>query len=213
MKSRASRALMILGLVAMVIGAIDPLEGSVVILAGSLLAAMGALLGAGPRNVQLTAFGLVAVGVAALFALSSVGGVGGRTGRSGPVAAGVRAVSRRLAGGAGRCDQGRPSPARCRVSEGFRLKDQAQGCSSAGESPIVRSEASLLPVEYINHARRDLLFERLADLAHPVDPEDADVGNDAGDRRRAERVRSRRCACRHPEAGRSTLPRPRLRGP
>ena len=82
MKSKASRVLMILGLVAMVVGAIDPLEGSVVILAGTLLAAMGALLGAGPRNVQLTAFGLVAVGVAALFALSSVGGVGGRTGRS-----------------------------------------------------------------------------------------------------------------------------------
>ena len=83
MKINRSRLLVIVGLVLMVAGALDPLEGSVVILGGSALAAAGAFLArARRRRLQLTAFVLIAVGVAALFGLSALGGVGGNTGRS-----------------------------------------------------------------------------------------------------------------------------------
>jgi hypothetical protein len=75
--------LVIAGLVLMLAGALDPLEGSVVILAGSALAAAGALFGKSARSrLQITAFVLIAIGVAALFGLSALGGVGGNTGRS-----------------------------------------------------------------------------------------------------------------------------------
>jgi hypothetical protein len=67
----------------MVAGALDPLEGSVVILGGSALAAAGAFFGRTRRyRLQLTAFVLIAIDVAALFGLSALGGVGGNTGRS-----------------------------------------------------------------------------------------------------------------------------------
>ena len=56
----------------MVAGALDPLEGSVVILGGSALAAAGAFFARTRRYwLQLTAFVLVALGVAALFGLSA----------------------------------------------------------------------------------------------------------------------------------------------
>lgn len=77
------RTLVIVGLVLMVLGAVDPLEGSVVILAGSALVAFGAYVSrTHVYQLQLTALVLIAVGVAAMFGLSSVGGVGGSTGRS-----------------------------------------------------------------------------------------------------------------------------------
>lgn len=67
----------------MLLGAFDPLEGSVLILLGSGLAAIGALLGMNPQRGFLGMdFVLLAVGVGALFGLSSVGGVGGRSGHS-----------------------------------------------------------------------------------------------------------------------------------
>lgn len=67
----------------MLAGALDPLEGSVVILGGSALAAAGAFAGNSRHyRLQVTAFVLIAIGVAALFGLSAVGGVGGNTGRS-----------------------------------------------------------------------------------------------------------------------------------
>jgi hypothetical protein len=80
---RSSRILLIVGLAAMVIGAIDPLEGSVVILAGTGLAWFGARR-ARSRHLALLlwSFILVAVGVAAMFALSAIGGFGGSSGRS-----------------------------------------------------------------------------------------------------------------------------------
>lgn len=78
-----SRTLVIAGLVLMLAGALDPLEGSVVILGGSALAAAGAFVGKRRRyRLQLIAFVLIVIGVAALFGLSALGGVGGNTGRS-----------------------------------------------------------------------------------------------------------------------------------
>jgi hypothetical protein len=81
--SRWPRRLILIGLIAMVGGAVDPLEGSVVILAGSALVALGAYLGADPRaRLSWAALALLAVGVAAMFAVSALDGFGGRTGRS-----------------------------------------------------------------------------------------------------------------------------------
>lgn len=78
-----SRILYIIGLIAMIIGAVDPLEGSLIILPGSGLVALGAaLFKSRHRTFVYCAFGLTAIGVAALFVISSFGGVGGETGRS-----------------------------------------------------------------------------------------------------------------------------------
>lgn len=69
----------------MLIGAADPLEGCVLILPGSGMVALGAWLGqAGSGWVRywLWVFGLIAVGVAAMFVLGNLGGIGGRSGRS-----------------------------------------------------------------------------------------------------------------------------------
>ena len=67
----------------MLIGAVDPLEGSFIILPGVGLVALGALLGKSRHRVLLYwSFALVAVGVAAMVALSCLGGIGGNTGRS-----------------------------------------------------------------------------------------------------------------------------------
>ncbi|MBI5232134.1 MAG: hypothetical protein HY876_08230 [Coriobacteriales bacterium] len=80
-----SRILVVVGGIAMLLGAIDPLEGSVVILAGSALVLLGMFLSKEPRGALLywaAAVFLIALGVAAMFALSSVGGIGGESGRS-----------------------------------------------------------------------------------------------------------------------------------
>lgn len=80
---RWSRALVIIGLVAMLLGALDPLEGSVVILVGSACAALGASLSHSQHAPLLRwAFALVLVGVGAMWGWSAIGGVGGSTGRS-----------------------------------------------------------------------------------------------------------------------------------
>jgi hypothetical protein len=83
MTSSRYRLLLIAGLVLMVLGAIDPMEGSVVILAGSAFAALAAWFGHLQRATAIvTAFVLIAIGVATLFGFSAVGGIGGNTGRS-----------------------------------------------------------------------------------------------------------------------------------
>jgi hypothetical protein len=83
MTPKRSRWLVIAGLVLMLAGTLDPLEGSLVILAGSALVAAAAVFGKNRRcRLQVTAFVLIAIGVAALFGLSALGGVGGNTGRS-----------------------------------------------------------------------------------------------------------------------------------
>jgi hypothetical protein len=80
---RLPRTLLIVGFVAMLLGIVDPLEGSIVIFAGSALLLVGALLGRSRhRKLIAWAFALVAVGVGAMWGMSSIGGFGGSTGRS-----------------------------------------------------------------------------------------------------------------------------------
>ena len=69
----------------MLIGALDPMEGSVAILPGCGLMALGAFLERRKRRLiayRIMVFILVAVGVGALWALSSIGGFGGNSGHS-----------------------------------------------------------------------------------------------------------------------------------
>lgn len=80
-----SRMLVTVGGIAMLLGTLDPVEGSLLILPGSGLVALGVYLGRKHRKTVLYwtwAFILIAVGVAAMLALSAVGGFGGRSGRS-----------------------------------------------------------------------------------------------------------------------------------
>lgn len=80
-----SRVLIIVGSVGMLVGAIDPLEGSLLILPGSGLVALGTYLGNTERRFfayRLAVFIMIAIGVGALWGLSSAGGFGGTSGRS-----------------------------------------------------------------------------------------------------------------------------------
>ncbi|HOI37709.1 MAG: hypothetical protein KA191_11650 [Verrucomicrobia bacterium] len=80
-----ARILITLGGIAMLLGAVDPLEGSLLILPGSGLIALGTFIGQSQRRViryWLWVFGLIAVGVAAMFVLSAFGGIGGKNGHS-----------------------------------------------------------------------------------------------------------------------------------
>lgn len=80
-----SRALIMVGSIAMLVGAIDPMEGSAVILPGSGLVALGTFVGQSERRLvayRVLAFILILIGVGALWGLSSLGGIGGKSGRS-----------------------------------------------------------------------------------------------------------------------------------
>jgi purine-cytosine permease-like protein len=80
-----ARILATLGGIAMLLGTVDPLEGSLLILPGSGLIALGTFIGKSQRSViryWLWVFGLIAVGVAAMFVLSDFGGIGGKSGHS-----------------------------------------------------------------------------------------------------------------------------------
>ena len=80
-----SRILGIVGGIAMLLGSLDPLEGSLLILPGSGMIAVAVYLSGKDRRTVLYwtwVFGLIAVGVGALFGLSAVGGIGGQSGHS-----------------------------------------------------------------------------------------------------------------------------------
>jgi len=80
-----SRILIVVGAIAMLLGTVDPLEGSLLILPGSGLIALGVYLGKKDRRTLrywLWVFILIAVGIGAMFVLSSFGGIGGKSGRS-----------------------------------------------------------------------------------------------------------------------------------
>jgi hypothetical protein len=80
-----SRVLVIAGNIGMVVGAIDPLEGALLILPGSGLVALGTYLSQGEHRFtayRVWVFVLIAIGVGAMWGLSSVGGIGGDSGRS-----------------------------------------------------------------------------------------------------------------------------------
>jgi hypothetical protein len=69
----------------MFIGAIDPLEGALLIMSGSGAVVLGAAIGRCERRViayRLAVFVLIAIGVGAMWGLSSLGGFGGKSGRS-----------------------------------------------------------------------------------------------------------------------------------
>ena len=73
------------GGIAMLVGSVDPLEGSLLILPGSGMVALGTFLGQAGRGLVrywTWVFGLIAVGVGAMFVVSAFGGIGGRSGRS-----------------------------------------------------------------------------------------------------------------------------------
>jgi len=87
MKTRMlwSRILQTVGGIAMLVGTLDPLEGSLLILPGSGMVALAMYLGGKGRRTVLYwvwVFGLIAVGVGALFGLSAAGGIGGKGGHS-----------------------------------------------------------------------------------------------------------------------------------
>ena len=78
------RVLLPVGIVALVVGALDPLEGSVIILLGSGLVALATWLRNQDRSKAIYRtwlFGLIALGILAMFVLSHLGGVGGPSGR------------------------------------------------------------------------------------------------------------------------------------
>ena len=80
-----SRLLITVGGIAMLVGSVDPLEGSLLILPGSGMVALGTLLGQARSSLVrywMWVFGLIAVGVGAMFVLSAFGGIGGRSGHS-----------------------------------------------------------------------------------------------------------------------------------
>ena len=82
-RQKWSRVLVVVGLAAMLLGAVDPLEGAFVILPAAALVAAGAFLTGSRYRIPLYWSVLqIAVGVAALIALSVMGGIGGTTGRS-----------------------------------------------------------------------------------------------------------------------------------
>jgi hypothetical protein len=72
------RIIYIAGIVGLLAGILDPLEGSLVIVPGSALLATGAfMLHKRFRKIYLASSIMIAVGVVALFYLSSLGGFGG----------------------------------------------------------------------------------------------------------------------------------------
>jgi hypothetical protein len=77
-KTKWTRVIYIIGVIALIIGVIDPLEGSVVICAGSALIALSTFLTRDRHwKIFLLSFIMIVIGVFFLFYLSSLGGFGG----------------------------------------------------------------------------------------------------------------------------------------
>ena len=85
-RERWSKVLMSVGYAAMLAGAVDLMEGSLLILPGSALVLAGTYLDSNAQRFiayRLGVLALLAVGIGALFGLSTVGGFGGKSGPSG----------------------------------------------------------------------------------------------------------------------------------
>jgi hypothetical protein len=79
-KTKWTRIIYILGVIALIIGALDPLEGSVVIAAGSALLVLSTYLTHDRHRVLfLVSCIMIVLGVFFLFYLSSLGGFGGNS--------------------------------------------------------------------------------------------------------------------------------------
>jgi len=77
-KTKWTRVIYIIGVIALIIGVLDPLEGSIVIASGSALVAFSTYLTHDRHwKTFLLSLIMIAVGVFFLFYLSSLGGVGG----------------------------------------------------------------------------------------------------------------------------------------
>lgn len=84
-RTQWSRILVSVGSIAMLVGALDLMEGSLLILPGSALVALGAFIGQSERKViayRTGVFIMIAIGVGAMWGLTSVGGFGGHSGHS-----------------------------------------------------------------------------------------------------------------------------------
>ena len=79
-KIKWNRVLFITGIVLLILGVFDPLEGSIIVTLGSALIAMAAYVSRDRHfRIFMAAFIMIAVGVAAMFYLSSLGGIGGNS--------------------------------------------------------------------------------------------------------------------------------------
>jgi hypothetical protein len=82
-KTKWTRIIYILGVIALLIGTLDPMEGSVVIAAGSVLLSLSTYM-TDDRHWKIFAAStiMIVIGVSFLFYLSSLGGFGGNSSRS-----------------------------------------------------------------------------------------------------------------------------------
>ena len=79
-KTKRTRVLYIMGIVALIIGVIDPLEGSIVIAIGSSMTSLSTYLTKNRRwKAYLLAFILILLGVVFMFYFSYLGGFGGES--------------------------------------------------------------------------------------------------------------------------------------
>lgn len=80
MKTKWTRVIYIIGVIALIIGILDPLEGSAVIAAGSALVALSTFLTHDRhRKIFLVSSIMIVIGVFFMFYFSSLGGFGGKS--------------------------------------------------------------------------------------------------------------------------------------
>jgi hypothetical protein len=77
-KTKLSRIIFIIGVIALIVGAIDPLEGSVLLVAGCALITLSMYMTRDPHwKIFASCLALIGIGVFFLFYFSSLGGFGG----------------------------------------------------------------------------------------------------------------------------------------